>query len=234
MAETIATETGDVLFLAVADGAGTAPLAEEGASMAVGSLLDFVQKQLAAGYLVDSLDVSCYGRWLGQFHAQLRRRCAKSGAQPKDYSTTLLAAVVAGNKSSYFQIGDGAIIRDDPGEAGQFCWMFWPEESEYANATYFATASDAADHLQVAIEDKPVTDIALFSDGLQRVALQLASRTVHRPFFDAMFGPLRSGGYGFSKEYQESLRSFLASPSVLERTDDDKSLVIATRSTSSF
>lgn len=152
-----------------------------------------------------------------------------SNAQPRDYSTTMLGAIVGKDSATFLQIGDGAIVIDDPQDEEEFCWVFWPEESEYANVTYFATAQDASEHIQIAVLDRAPMEVALFTDGLQRLALHIASKTAHSPFFRAMFKPIRQSKTGFSEADKLSVTRFLESPSVLERTNDDKSLVLATR-----
>ena len=152
-----------------------------------------------------------------------------SNSQLRDYSTTMLGAILGNESATFIQIGDGAIVIDDPQDSEEFCWVFWPEESEYANVTYFATALDAGEHLQVAVLDRVPTEVALFTDGLQRLALHIASKAAHSPFFRAMFKPIRQSEYGFSEGDKLTVTQFLESPSVLERTNDDKSLVLATR-----
>jgi hypothetical protein len=68
------------------------------------------------------------------------------------------------------------------------------------------------------------------SDGLERLTLNLGSRSVHRPFFAAIFAPLlAAGGTGEIPDLSAALEEFLRSDSVAARTDDDLSLLIATR-----
>ena len=68
--------------------------------------------------------------------------------------------------------------------------------------------------------------MALFTDGLQTLALDY-TRAAHSPFFAPMFAALSSetepGGL------LGPLSAFLESPAVNERTDDDKTLILATR-----
>lgn len=158
----------------------------------------------------------------------MQAQAAAAGCDTRDYSTTILAAVISSEASSFLQIGDGAIVTDDPDMEEEYCWVFWPEESEYANVTYFATAADAEHHIQAATMSQPVREVAIFTDGLQRLALHIATRTAHAPFFKAMLKPLRAEETGFSDKYGRSIIEFLSSEAVIERTDDDKSLTLAT------
>jgi hypothetical protein len=74
-----------------------------------------------------------------------------------------------------------------------------------------------------------VDEIALFSDGLQMLALQFDTRRAHAPFFQPMFARLRTEAPGESTTLTGLLTEYLGSPVINKRTDDDKTLVLATR-----
>jgi hypothetical protein len=59
------------------------------------------------------------------------------------------------------------------------------------------------------------------------LALSYASKSAHQPFFARMFAALRK--VGDREDLVVPLRQFLDSPAVNDRTDDDKTLVLATR-----
>ena len=103
--------------------------------------------------------------------------------------------------------------------------VFWPQVGEYANTTWFVTSADFEQMLQV--RGEAVDEVALFTDGLQMMALHFATRSVHRPFFEPLFAALR--GAAQPEDLVVPLRAFLDSPAVNERTDDDKTLVLAVR-----
>jgi hypothetical protein len=69
----------------------------------------------------------------------------------------------------------------------------------------------------------------MFSDGLQRLALVYESQTAYTPFFEPMFSVLRKADLAACDTLSDQLARFLSSPKVNERTDDDKTLVLATR-----
>jgi hypothetical protein len=75
--------------------------------------------------------------------------------------------------------------------------------------------------------EQRVDELALFTDGLQPLALHYASRTVHAPFFVPMFDSLRRSTDIDGLE--SPLKQFLKSKPVIDRTDDDKTLMLATR-----
>jgi hypothetical protein len=137
--------------------------------------------------------------------------------------------VVGEAGAAFVQLGDGAIVVADADDADAYCWVFWPQRGEYENVTWFATDPAAAARLDHAFVPRRVDEVALFTDGLQRLALHYASRTAHAPFFRPMFAPVRRAAPGCAEGMAGALAAVLASPTVNERTDDDKTLVLATR-----
>lgn len=104
---------------------------------------------------------------------------------------------------------------------------FWPQMGEYANQTYFLTDSCFESHLRAELIEGKVARLALLTDGLQRLALHEATRSVHAPFFNPLFA--RLAGATNPAELALPLRRWLASKPINERTDDDKTLVLAVR-----
>jgi hypothetical protein len=94
--------------------------------------------------------------------------------------------------------------------------------------TYFVTDIDANDHFRVELREA-TNEVALFSDGLQRLALVFATETAHEPFFEPMFQVLRRSTTDGTDALCAALERFLTSDSINERTDDDKTLILATR-----
>jgi hypothetical protein len=111
---------------------------------------------------------------------------------------------------------------------GRYVPALWPQTGEYANCTWFLTDADAASRVQAA-RAKGVHELALLTDGLQGLALQFVSRAAHGPFFEPMFARLRGVSAMRPRGLAKELQTFLDSPAVNQRTDDDKTLVLATR-----
>jgi hypothetical protein len=126
---------------------------------------------------------------------------------------------------SYFvQIGDGAIIL---GNDTLYGVVFWPQSGEYANSTNFLTSDEYEQQLEFLATRSTCSNVALMTDGIERIALRFDIQTPHTPFFDPLFRALRSTADVDS--LNEGLRGFLSSNSVQLRSDDDKTLVLATR-----
>jgi hypothetical protein len=127
----------------------------------------------------------------------------------------------------FLQIGDGVIVVHDHRDT--YRPMFWPATGEYVNTTYFLTDQDAVDRLRLGFWGLRVEEIAILTDGLQSLALQYASRRAHTPFFRPLFARLRRESGGESMLLRAELETWLDSDSVNQRTDDDKTLILATR-----
>jgi hypothetical protein len=218
--------TNGALVAVVSDGAGSAPRAEVGAEVAVQAVVDQLRRLVdgpGCPELLPALqDAARHAR------DAVLARAEADGQEAASYAATLLALVDTPDGGAALQIGDGVIVVGE--EAGGWRWMFWPERGEYANTTRFLTDTDAPDHVRVAELPGSPTDVAIMTDGLQSLALHYASRSVHEPFFHGMFQPLHgSSGFGEVPALSASLEQFLSSDRVRMRTDDDVSLILATR-----
>nr|WP_205299236.1 PP2C family serine/threonine-protein phosphatase [Paraburkholderia sp. Cy-641] len=212
------------LVALAADGAGSAKFGEIGSEIACetgGQTLLAKVERSGEGAFSPSLASSV----LDAVRAKIESAATERGATTRDLACTLLGAIIGPTQATYFQVGDGAIVarRDDA-----LSPVFWPESGEYANMTYFVTDANAAEHLRC--ETRDTTDeVALFTDGLQRLALVFATQTVHEPFFQPMFRALRASSDDQTDELCAALKRFLAGDAINERTDDDKTLILATR-----
>ena len=212
------------LLLACSDGAGSARRAEIGAETACRALVDAVHGFADAGGRIDTLTMDTAVTWLDAVRAAIQSQADAESLPTREFACTLVAALVGEASSAFLQIGDGAIVA---ATAAASEVVFWPEQGEYANTTYFVTGVDAHQRLRLEVRPTPVHDVALFTDGLQHIALRYETRAPHQPFFDPMFARLRAddrwpalGG---------ALASFLGSEAISTRTDDDCTLVLACR-----
>lgn len=215
----------ETLIAVVADGAGTAGLAHIGAEIAVATVSSVAQLGVRAGRK-DYQDILREGAALAR--QRLVEAAAERKADARDLACTLLAVIVAPIGGGALQIGDGVIVIGEQ----PFAWrcVFWPQKGEYANTTFFLSDEKALANAEVASLPDEVQDVALMSDGLEPLVLQFASRTAHEPFFRTVLAPLHQvPDEGEVAALSAGLTTLLASPAVRSRTDDDASLVIATR-----
>ncbi len=211
-----------ILLLAVADGAGSASRSAEGSSLAVRSSLDFLAAQLATSAPAEDWE------WNDLLRHTLdhARQALEAQADPgllHELATTLLLAVVTENTFATLQVGDGALVSRQLG--GALRVLTPVTDSEYINVTSFITGpAYQQDALCTVLPAAAVDALAVFTDGLQYVAISYPQNLAHEPFFGPLFAFAETADGNAS-----DLDALLRSPRILEKTDDDKTLLLAVR-----
>jgi len=222
--------TDAVLALAVADGAGSAQYAALAAEQVTQRAVARFQ-----GSHPLPIDAAAWEadlrRLLADLRGGLEDEAAARGCSLREFACTFLLAVVTRDALIGAQVGDGAIVYRPRSEeaAGGIALLTAPHHGEYLNETVFLTSDGYLDHLQLAYHAGAPDALALFSDGLQMLALDMKRQppTPHTPFFDPLFTFMKNNPDGLDRE--QKLRVFLESERVCAKTDDDKTLVIAVR-----
>lgn len=215
------------LVAVVADGAGTAALAEIGAGLAVKTALETVCLRLEAADGADGSDSDWHALLLGGITAALQaleEEAAARQAALRDLACTLAVAIARpGAVVAAIQIGDGAVVAME--EGGEVFAVTRPAPSEYLNETTFLISPGAIAGASFAVWRGALARLGMLTDGLQMLALKMPAGDPHQGFFDPMFR------FVASAEDQEaavaSLRNFLDSPRVRGRADDDLTLFLA-------
>lgn len=218
------TNAGEVLAIVVADGAGSAKFAEIGARTTCDFFISGVAALLENGGKVSDLNEYFFFEFLKALSNEIA--ASREIGDLNDYACTFLAVAVSETEAIFAQIGDGAIVYSS--EPDEFRLFAVPQQGEYANTTNFVTDKSAAENLQFARIENRIEELAIFTDGLQRVALDFQSKQPHQPFFRSMLAPLRRAEHP-AANLEEKLSAFLNSPKINERTDDDKTLILASR-----
>jgi len=214
----------DIFIGLVADGAGSTCCGGAGAKITCDTLCrciaDTIEQQRDIGSLT-SKDVI---RWIECVRELIRTEAVENGKQVRDYACTLIGAII-GNHAFFFQIGDGAIViaYDD----ADYETVFWPQQGEYSNTTYFISDDTFQNALMVASREIPPGKIAIFSDGLQNLALSYPEKAVHTGFFRPMFDFLVRISDNECTSLSSQLTNFLNCDEINERNDDDKTLILA-------
>jgi hypothetical protein len=216
------------LFVAVvADGAGSAKQADEGANLAVQSAIDALIRDLGsaadwnANALCDALRQAAETA-----RNEVIEHSLKHEIPLRELASTLILAVASPAFAVAGQIGDGAVVIGDA--AGELTAMTTPDYGEYVNETNFHTAPDALIHLRTNAWSGPLRHVSLFSDGLQSLALRMPEGVPHPGFFLPLFRFVADTED--EKSMTEMLSSFLSSEKVRGRTDDDVTLVVSSYS----
>jgi hypothetical protein len=165
--------------------------------------------------------------WITVSRDAIAAEAQREGRRLKDYACTLLGAVTGHESALFFQIGDGAIVI----RAGEkYQAVFWPEQGEYANTTFFVSDETYRDRIRISRQNPPPEEVALFTDGLQNLVLSLSKKEAHAGFFRPLFEALRKDpGNGFS-DFDGQLARFLEREDISARSDDDRTLVLAVQS----
>lgn len=221
-----APDNAEYLVIFVADGAGSAVHGGDGADLTCEVGARFFWELIQSGSTDVCSPASAQGV-LEAIRAAIESKAHEELKSMRDYACTLVGCVVGPSKALAFQVGDGVLVfREDD----SLVPVFWPETGEYANMTYFVTDESASEHFQIDVRPSP-TEVSAMTDGLQRLALIFATKEVHPGFFDPMFQVLRGTPSVDCDTLSEQLFTYLNSDSINSRTDDDKTLVMATRFT---
>ena len=199
-----------------------------GSNIACRELLDNIRAFLEDGHSIAELTRETALGWLENSAAAIVHAAGREGLAIREFACTLISAIVSPTHAVFLQVGDGAIVIRPRGD--DWTYVFWPQHGEYINTTVFIT--DPAALLRFEYSSRPdlIDEVAVFSDGIEALVLHYASQTVHAPFFDGVFPAVRALPHpGWNEELSAKLMAYLASPVICDRTDDDKTLLLASR-----
>lgn len=211
----------------VADGAGSARFGGQGASLVCRTIGRHLadQQNRQSGLPTPDEVIS----WIDVARSTIALCASRRDLASRDFASTLVLAISDGEESLFLHVGDGGIAARSA-DSGSWICPTWPNQGEYASTTFFVT-DDPSPSIRVCRIALLIDALAVFSDGIERLALDFSTCRPHAPFFDAMIQPIDSidGQHGRSRALSSGLCRFLESSRVNERTDDDKTLVLAAR-----
>jgi hypothetical protein len=216
----------DVFLSIVSDGAGSAIFGKYGALLACRTFGVSVSQWISRHKRLPT--EQAFNSSLDQTRDAIYFASRKRGLTLRDFAATLIAVISDGYTTVVFHIGDGgATLRN--ATAGEWINLSWPTHGEYASSTNFLTDEPAVKYFYDSYLGE-VDAIAIFTDGLERLALDFKTQRPHAGFFDAFCMPLKkTSGFGRNAILSGKLYDFLGSPAINSRTDDDKTLVVAIR-----
>jgi hypothetical protein len=206
-----------------ADGAGSTAEGGRGAEIACGTLFFKVAAALQEQGSLNTFTDDDVRGWVTAAREAISAEAQERGKRLREYSCTILGAAAGNGRALFFQIGDGAIVI---GNNDAFEAVFWPEQGEYANTTFFITDEQYLDRLRICPSDTP-EEIALFTDGLQNLVLSFSQKKAHSGFFKPLFSALLNSPLDESGAFSHQLKSFLSRDDISIRSDDDRTLVLA-------
>jgi hypothetical protein len=212
-----------LILAAVADGAGSASLGGLGAQTAVQAAIDHL-----AGCGADAET----GEHLWRAHLRTALAAARDavlevaavrGESPRELATTLILLAATPELAAAAQVGDGAALLRS--SSGELVSLTRPPSDEYINQTTFLVSADGVETAQFGTWRGSVEAVAVLTDGLQRLALRMPEGTPHAPFFAPLFRFITE--MTDLSQAHEQLQTFLQSPRITERADDDLTLLLA-------
>lgn len=215
------TENG-VTAIALADGAGSAPLSHLGAECAVQTVCRLLCQEFGVLYAAPTPQ-SLRQRIVETVQQAIARKAAQFQAQPSELACTLLAVAVCGDHYLLFHVGDGVIAYQ---KADRLLVASKPANGEFVNTTTFVTSRQAILNARVLRGVQPELEgFVLLSDGCEQSLYRKRTETV---------APL----LGHLLQWSELLRPEASSPmlqavleqQIAQRTFDDCSLALLSRS----
>ncbi len=222
---TIVAALNPVMIGCVCDGAGSAQFGGFAAALCSGYILKALTKVAREEHEINEEVIY---EILECAYDALVTEAELQEVELNEYSCTVLGCYITADRALFFQIGDGAIVRSD--QSGYYLPVWMPQNGEYQNSTSFLIDDKSFSNLRISIVDEKIDEVALFTDGLQLLALNMEAENVHQPFFAPLFKYLRLADDGDKiAVLQRKLAEYLDSAQINDRTDDDKTLFLATR-----
>ncbi|MGY4155600.1 hypothetical protein ACVINW_001442 [Bradyrhizobium sp. USDA 4461] len=223
----VAGKNESALVAVCSDGAGSAQRSSVGSRIIVRAFCRSVSNYLKSGGTLAGLSREVASDWLDDMRGRIEIASRSAELTPRDFAATLVGCIVGEGTTKVLHVGDGAAVyRTTSSEE----WLVgsWPSHGEYASTTYFVT-DDPEPSFQLTEIEGSVSELAVFTDGIEHLVLNFSTRGAFPPFFNQMFSGFRSEEAGKNRKLSRHLCNYLNSPSVCDRTDDDKTLLLARR-----
>jgi len=214
---------GCAVIMAAADGAGSAVLSQLGSARAAIAAVEWVSELMRDAWPTNEQEWrALLTAALETAHDSVLNAAKKRQVTPRELATTLILAIATPNMVTAAQVGDGAAIARCADDS--LIAVTAPQSGEYINETIFFTSPTYLEAAQYGYWEGPVTGLSVLSDGLQLLALNMPGGTPFPAFFTPLFQYLAASDDLHQAEQQ--LRSFLGSPRIQQRADDDLTLVL--------
>ncbi len=223
------SEGSEILVAVVSDGAGSAKYAEDASRLICSLVIREILAFFENGNGLERINREFINDLIKHIREEILLRADNTNSKLRDYASTVLTAIIGESEAVFFQLGDGAIVVSDSEEINNYGYVFWPQRGEYENTTFFITDDTAFEKFEFENVKRRIERFAIFSDGIQRLALNYQHKKVHMPFFQMLFKYLESSKENSSEDIVVPIKKLLNSQLVNERTDDDKTIFLALR-----
>ena len=220
------SENESIFCAVISDGAGSAQFGGQGASLAC-RLLGQAIKEHFRRFQHHPAESDVWD-WIDEVRDAIQISASRRGVTARDFASTLILLIADKSSVAIGHVGDGAVVGRHS-SSGEWSLLSAPENGEYASTTYFITDSPAP-KFRYQIVTNEFDAFAAFTDGIEGLVLDSKTGTPHPRFFTPMVEPLKRSDFnGRDASLSGHLARFLDSERVNERTDDDKTLVLALR-----
>jgi len=218
-------DNGNTVICALSDGAGSAKYAEEASMTQVEEVVQYFRCILFDHpnpiELIKEFDVTDGIKVLDEIRQKLSELSKANGVKINDYSATLLFGIINKECSVFYQVGDGCwVIKKN----NIYCAVTQPTQGEFVGQTVFVSSSNYSQEIQFEKIPFSIDAIIGFTDGIERLALDIKNNAPHYQFFNPIVESFIQEEN--RKSFEERISSFLNSERVCDRTDDDKTIVL--------
>lgn len=215
----------EIFVSVISDGAGSAAFGGQGASLACRTISQSVVRHVRlAGGLPSNFQIE---DWVDGARDRIIATALRRSASPREFASTLIVSISDGAETIIAHVGDGCTVLRDMVSA-EWIAPSWPAHGEYASTTHFITDEPTV-QLRITRHSAPIDALVSFTDGLERLALDFVDCKPFTPFFMTLTRPIFQLPLpGRSQEVSKQLALYLDSEAINQRTDDDKTLIIAT------
>lgn len=209
---------GNQLVICVADGLGTAKYGGIGARIATETALGFLSHpQTRASRNVRPAETM--RRAFDEATTQINCRARQLICDVNDLATTLIAVIAFPDHLVLGQVGDCACVVEEVDRRTTLLGP--PMKGEFANVT--PCLGNTSESPRIIRHLSAVRSIALYSDGIEAIGVVRGKPFL--PFWD----PLWKFASQRREKADQDLRQLLCSDKIRRATDDDCTLVVATR-----
>ena len=226
-------ELGDsqVVIVAVADGAGSAPRSHEGSqtavAAAVAAIAHGISQRPAPLFAASQAETLLRGA-IRQARSDVLRYGRQHNVPTRELASTLIVAFASDALVAAAQVGDGAVIAFNTG-SGAAITLCDAHIGEYTNETTFITSRSNPHEIAFVghASGYNYDALALITDGLQNLALKMPERQAFMGFWNPILSDFAQTDH--PDAVPERLRLFISGQRVQSRTTDDVTIAIATR-----
>jgi hypothetical protein len=218
--KTCGLASGKVRAVTLADGAGSAKLSHFGAELMTESISVYVAESF--NELIDSDESEIKAVLIRQIRSILDQLSKEKGCDVKELSSTLLLVAVRQDRFLALHIGDGVIgcLHGDTLKV-----LSAPENGEFANITWFTTATNLERALRIYRGDASrISGFILMSDGVEPSLYDMKENKLANAVMNLFYVNAKTGSTNMRRMLEESL-----SGTISKRTGDDCSIALMSR-----